>query len=72
MYVMDNPSKWEDYTHLVEFTYNNGNHESWKISSFEALHGKKCNTSISSDKLADRVVIRPELLKEMEEQMVKI
>jgi DNA-binding transcriptional regulator WhiA len=24
MYVMDKPSKWEDYLHLVEFTYNNG------------------------------------------------
>ena len=24
MYVMDKPSKWEDYLHLVEFAYNNG------------------------------------------------
>jgi hypothetical protein len=24
MYVMDQPSKWEDYFHLVEFSYNNG------------------------------------------------
>jgi hypothetical protein len=24
MYVMDKPSKWEDYLHLVEFSYNNG------------------------------------------------
>ena len=23
MYVMDKPSKWEDYLHLVEFAYNN-------------------------------------------------
>ena len=23
MYVMDKPSKWEDYIHLVEFAYNN-------------------------------------------------
>jgi hypothetical protein len=23
MYVMDKPSKWEDYLHLVEFSYNN-------------------------------------------------
>jgi hypothetical protein len=23
MYVMDQPSKWEDYLHLVEFSYNN-------------------------------------------------
>jgi hypothetical protein len=24
IYVMDKPSKWEDYLHLVEFSYNNG------------------------------------------------
>jgi acyl-ACP thioesterase len=24
MYVMDKPSKWEGYLHLVEFIYNNG------------------------------------------------
>ena len=24
MYVMDKPSKWEDYLHLVEFFYNSG------------------------------------------------
>ena len=23
MYVMDKPTKWEDYLHLVEFAYNN-------------------------------------------------
>ena len=24
MYVMDKPTKWKDYLHLVEFSYNNG------------------------------------------------
>lgn len=24
MYVMQQPTKWEEYLHLVEFTYNNG------------------------------------------------
>ena len=24
VYVMDKPTKWEDYLHLVEFAYNNG------------------------------------------------
>ena len=24
MYVMDKPTKWEDYLHLAEFAYNNG------------------------------------------------
>jgi hypothetical protein len=34
MYVMDKPSKWEDYLHLVEFSYNNGYQASRKMSPF--------------------------------------
>jgi hypothetical protein len=37
MYVMDKPSKWEDYLHLVEFSYNNGCQASLNMSPFEAL-----------------------------------
>jgi hypothetical protein len=72
MYVMDKPSRWEDYLHLVEFAYNNGYHTSLKMSPFEALYGRKCNTPVSWDNPADRAVIGPELLKEMEDQMIKI
>jgi hypothetical protein len=72
MYVMDKPSKWEDYLHLVEFSYNNGYQDSLKMSPFEALYGRKCNTPVSWDNPVDRVVLGPELLKEMEEKMVKI
>jgi hypothetical protein len=41
MYVMGKPSKWEDYLHLVEFTYKNGFQESLKMSPFEAIYGRK-------------------------------
>jgi hypothetical protein len=72
MYVMDKPSKWEDYLQLVELSYNNGYQASLKMSPFEALHGRKCNTPISWDNPTNRVVIGPDLLSEMEEQMLKI
>ena len=72
MYVMDQPSKWEDYLHLVEFDYNNGYHSSLKMSPFEAMYGRKCNTPISWDNPTDRVIVGPELLKHIEDQMVKI
>ena len=72
MYVMDQPSKWEDYLHLVEITYNNGYHSSLKMSPFKAMYGRKCNTPISLDNPTDRVIIGPKLLKDMEDQMVKI
>jgi hypothetical protein len=47
MYVMDKPSKWEDYLHLVELDYNNGYQASLKISLFEELYGRRCNTQVS-------------------------
>jgi hypothetical protein len=72
MYVMDKPSKWEDYLHLVEFAYNNGYQYSLKMSPFEALYGRKCNTPLSWDNPTDRVILGPELLKDMEDQMVSI
>jgi hypothetical protein len=72
MYVMDKPSKSEYYLHLVEFAYNNGYQESLKMSSFEALYGRRSNTPISWDNLVDRAVVGPEVLKELEEKMLKI
>jgi hypothetical protein len=41
MYVMDKPSKLEDYLHLVEFYCSNGYHASLKMSPFEALYGRR-------------------------------
>jgi hypothetical protein len=42
------------------------------MSPFEALYGRKCNTPVSLDNLADCTVVGLELLREMEEQMMKI
>jgi hypothetical protein len=72
MYVMDHPSKWEYHIHLVEFSCNNGYRASLKMSLFESLYGKQCNTSMSWDNPADKEVVGPDLLKEMEENMEKI
>jgi hypothetical protein len=72
MYVMDKPSKWEDYLQLVEFAYNNGYQASLKMGPFEAFYDRKCNTPMSWDNTADRTIVGPELLKEMEDQMIKI
>ena len=52
MYVTNKPSKWEDYLHLVEFSYNNGYHTSLKMSPFEALYGRKCNMLVSCVRIA--------------------
>jgi hypothetical protein len=69
---MDKLSKWKDYLHLVEFTYKNGYQEFLKMSPFEALYGRKCNTPVSWDNPTDRAVVGPEFLRQMEEKMLKI
>ena len=63
---MDIPSKWEDYLYLVEFAYNNGYHVILKMSPFEALYGRKCNTSSSWDNPINKIVIGLEMLNDME------
>jgi hypothetical protein len=72
MYVMDKSSRWEDCLHLVKFNYNNGYQETLEMSSFEALHSRKCNKSVSWNNPVDKVFIGPEFLRKMEEKMVKI
>jgi hypothetical protein len=72
MYVMEKPYKLEYYIHLVEFSYNNGDQELLKMNPFEALYGRKLNTPVTWDKPADRAVVGPDLLREMEEKMLKI
>jgi hypothetical protein len=52
MYVRKKPSKWEDYMHLVEFTYNNGYQTSAKLSPFEILYDIKCMNPINWDNLS--------------------
>jgi hypothetical protein len=72
MYVMNKPNKWEDYLHLVEFAYNNGYQASLKMSPFEALYGRRCNTPISWDNPVNRITLGLEMLKEMEQEVIKI
>ena len=56
MYVRYYPKKWEDYLHLVEFVYKNHYQASDKLSPFEILYGRKCNTPISWSNLVDKLM----------------
>eukprot|EP00253_Pinus_taeda_P005321 PITA_05321 len=71
-YVMQQPTKWEDYLHLVEFAYNNGYHTSLLMSPFEVLYGWKCRTPWSWSGPEDRLMLGPEMLKEMEELVKRV
>ena len=62
----DYPKKWKVYLHLVEFVYNNHYHALDKLSPFEILCGRKCNTPISWSNPIDMLMLGHELLKELE------
>jgi hypothetical protein len=59
MYVMEKPLKWEDHLHLVDFAYNNGYQASLKMSPFEEIYGRRCNTPVRWDNPANRIIVRP-------------
>ena len=67
MYVMDKLTKWEDYLHLVEFDYNNGQQASLGMSPYEALYGRRCRTPVTWVNPVNRIGLGPELLKEMDQ-----
>ena len=64
--MMDKPYKWEDYLHLAEFAYNNGHQASSSMSPSKVLYGRRCKTLLSWDNPVDRIVLRLEILKDME------
>ena len=47
MYVMERPTKWEEYLYLVEFSYNKKYQASLNTSQFEALYGRRCNVPVN-------------------------
>ena len=67
---MDKPSKWKDYLHMVEFAYNNGSQET--LTMRQALYGKGCITPVSWDIPVNKVVLGPEMLQDMEQEIVRI
>ena len=63
MYVMEKPTKWDDYLHLVEFAYNNGQQASLGMIPYEALYGRKCRTLVTWDNPVDSIILGARFLK---------
>jgi hypothetical protein len=72
MYVMDQQKCWEEFLPLVEFAYNKSYQSTIKMAPFEFFFGRPCRTPWSWDRLEDRVLVGPEVIQEMEEQMKTI
>lgn len=72
MYVMQQPTKGEEYLHLVEFSYNNGYHEFLGINHFEVLYGRKWRVPINCNNQEDKLILGPEILAKMEQAINKV
>ena len=72
MYVMNNPTKCEDYLHIAEIAYKNGYQTSAKMSPFEVLYGQKCITCITWYSPVDRLMLGPDLLMDLEHLVTKV
>ena len=66
---MDNPSKWEDYLNLVEFSYTNGHQASLGTSQFEAFYDRGYMTPFGWDNPMNMILLGLEMLMEMEQQI---
>eukprot|EP00253_Pinus_taeda_P006100 PITA_06100 len=71
-YVMQQPTRWEEYLHLVEFAYKHGYHTSTQMSPFEVMYGRKCHTPSSWGGPEDKLSLGPDMLKEMEDMVRKV
>jgi len=60
---------WEDYLHLVEFSYNNSYKASIKMDPFESLYGRKCRSPICWDEVGERRLLGPNILVQITDKV---
>ena len=69
---MNNHTKWEYCMHIVGFEYNNGYQTSTSMIPFEVIYGWKCRTLVTWDSPVDRLMLGPELTKDLEQLVTKV
>ena len=55
--------RWDTHLSLMEFAYNNSYQSIIGMAPFEALYGRKCRTPVCWDKVGERRLIGPELVR---------
>ncbi|GJY85730.1 putative reverse transcriptase domain-containing protein [Tanacetum coccineum] len=69
--VIDFGGNWDTHLLLVEFSYNSY-HSNVKCAPFEALYGRRCRTPIAWVEVGESKLIRPEIIQETNDKIVKI
>jgi hypothetical protein len=60
---------WDKRLPYAEFSYNNRYEASLKMSLFQALYGRSCQTPLHWDQPSKRQVFGPDILLESEENI---
>jgi hypothetical protein len=70
--VLTFDKSWESSLPYVEFSYNNNYQASIKMSLFEALYGRKCQTPLMWSNVGEKTLEGPAFIKEAEEKVALI
>jgi hypothetical protein len=57
---------WDKCLSLAEFSYNNSYQASLKMTPFEALYGRRCQTPLNWSEVRERTLFGPDLVKDAE------
>jgi hypothetical protein len=68
-YALQDKSGWDKRLPYAEFSYNNNYQASFKMSPFQALYGRNCQTPLHRDQPGERQVFGPDILLEAEEDI---
>ena len=68
-YALQYGDSWDTSLPYAKFSYNNSYQTSLKMSSFEALYGRKCRTPLFSNQTGERQVFGPDSLRIAEEKV---
>jgi hypothetical protein len=71
-YVLRFDRNWESSLPYAEFSYNNSHQASIKISPFEALYGRKCQTPLMWSNVGEKKLEGSAFVKEAEEKVALI
>jgi len=69
---MDFKRSWEDYLHLIKFSYDNSYQASIWMTPFEALYRRKCRSPVCWDDIGKRKFLEPELITQTVDKVGQI
>jgi len=70
--VLEQGVSWVKCLPLIEFTYNNSFRSSIGMTSFEALYGRRCRTSLCWYESSESVLLGPDVVQQTTEKVKMI